>query len=433
MLPSNADSIGSARFSGSPSFANFLAAIGGSVSRCVWSKFRKERSNRRLVPGIHLAHGNGMSLLTSPKHITAKPNTARWTGARVRRNEYTSRDLFLDACHCRPTDRPPIWMMRQAGRCLPEYRALKEKYSFLELVRTPELAAEVTLQPIRRFGFDAAILFSDILVVPEAMGQGYHFRDSGGIQMEFTLRDASDIARLTTDQIEEKLQYVTRALRLIKPALSGRAALLGFAGSPWTLANFMLEGGSTKHHTRALQLLVHDRPLFDQLMEKLTQAVRTFLQMQIAAGVDAIQLFDSHGGLLSSELFSAGSGEWLRRIISEIDDSIPVIVFSKGTRDWNTLLNLGADVIGIDHHFSLEEARKVIPESVALQGNLDPQYLVQFTAEEVAAKTQRLLETMRGRPGYIFNLGHGVPPGASLENISAVVQTVSNFRNDQGV
>lgn len=397
------------------------------------SKFRKERSNGRLVLGIHPGDSNGMSLLTSPKHIVAKPNPAHWPGARVRRNGYTSRDLFLDACHCRPTDRPPVWMMRQAGRCLPEYRALKERYSFLELVRTPELAAEVTLQPIRRFGFDAAILFSDILVVPEAMGQGYHFRDAGGIQMEFTLRDASDIARLTTDQLEDRLQYVTQALRLIKPALSGRAALLGFAGSPWTLANFMLEGGSTKHHTRALQLLVHDRPLFDRLMEKLTKAVTTFLQMQIAAGVDAIQLFDSHGGALSGDLFSAGSGEWLRRIISEIDDSIPIIVFSKGTRDWHTLLNIGADVIGIDHEFPLAETRKLIPEGVALQGNLDPQCLIQFTPEEVAEKTQRLLEIMRGRPGYIFNLGHGVPPGASLENISAVVQTVSNFHDAQGV
>ncbi len=373
-----------------------------------------------------------MSLLISPKHTVAKPNTTRRFGTRVQRNGYTSRDLFLDACHCHPTEHPPIWMMRQAGRCLPEYRALKEKYSFLELVRTPELAAEVTLQPIRRFGFDAAILFSDILVVPEAMGQGYHFREGGGIQMEFTVRDATDIARLTTDSIEERLQYVTNALRLIKPSLSGRAALLGFAGSPWTLANFMLEGGSTKHHTRALQLLVQDRPLFDRLMEKLTTVVTRFLQMQIAAGVDAIQLFDSHGGLLPHELFAAGSGDWLRRIISEIDDSVPVIVFSKGARDWNTLLNLGANVIGIDQHFSLSQARQIIPADVALQGNLDPLFLTDFTPQEVAAKVQHLLEVMRGRPGYIFNLGHGVPPGASLENIAAVIDTVRNFHETEG-
>lgn len=374
-----------------------------------------------------------MSLNASPKHILAKPERPPWPAARVRRNGYTSRDLFLDACHCRPTERPPIWMMRQAGRCLPEYRALKEKYSFLELVRTPELAAEVTLQPVRRFAFDAAILFSDILVVPEAMGQGYHFREAGGIQMDFTLRDASDIARLTTGGIEERLHYVPQALRLIQPALGGRTALLGFAGSPWTLANFMLEGGSAKHHTRALQMLVHERPLFDRLMEKLTKAVTAFLQMQIAAGVDAIQLFDSHGGLLPKDLFGAGSGEWLRRIISEIDDSVPVIVFSKGTRDWSTLLNLGADVIGIDHQCLLAEARKIVPAHLALQGNLDPQSLIQFSPGEVVEKTAHLLETMRGRPGYIFNLGHGVPPGASLESIAAVVRTVRSFHEAQGV
>ena len=149
-------------------------------------------------------------------------------------------------------------------------------------------------------------------------------------------------------------------------------------------------------------------------------------------GVDAIQLFDSHGGLLPDDLFQAGSGEWLRRVIAEIDDSIPIIVFSKGTRDWKTLLNLGADVIGIDQHFPLKEARKIVPENVAMQGNLDPQCLTQFTPAEVAVKTRGLLETMRGRPGYIFNLGHGVPPGAALENISAVIETVRSFRESPG-
>src|SRR5215207_10191495 len=167
-----------------------------------------------------------MSMSVSPGYVDATTPREKLNAWKPAAAAYTSRRRFLDAAHCRPTDHPPIWMMRQAGRCLPEYRALKERYSFLELVRTPELAAEVTLQPIRRFGFDAAILFSDILVVPEAMGQGYHFRDSGGIQMEFTLHDASDIERLTTDEIEERLQYVAQALRQIQPALRGRAALL---------------------------------------------------------------------------------------------------------------------------------------------------------------------------------------------------------------
>ena len=320
--------------------------------------------------------------------------------------------------------------MRQAGRCLPEYRALKEKYSFLELVRTPELAAEVTLQPVRRFGFDAAILFSDILVVPEAMGQGYHFRETGGVEMEFALRDAADIARLSVDAIEDKLQYVTEALKLIKPQLANRTALLGFAGSPWTLANFMLDGGSSKNHARALQLLREDRALLNTLLQKLTTAVTKFLRAQIAAGVDAIQLFDSHGGLLPDELFQAGSGEWLRRIISEIDEEIPVIVFSKGTRDWKTLLALGADVIGIDHAFDLSEARQLFPADIAIQGNLAPELLIHLTPDELELKTNQLLEKMRGRPGYIFNLGHGVPPGAPLENMARIVSTVRKFRND---
>jgi uroporphyrinogen decarboxylase len=373
----------------------------------------------------------GMSRQIFPKQTLGKPNMDRRSGGRLRSNGYPGRDLFLDACHCRPTPYPPIWMMRQAGRCLPEYRALKEKHSFLELVRTPELAAEVTLQPIRRFGFDAAILFSDILVVPEAMGQGYQFRDGGGIQMQFTVRDENDVARLAIDGIEERLRYVTQALRLIKPALSGRAALLGFAGSPWTLANFMLDGGSAKHHDRARQWLLQDRPLFEQLMGKLTRVVTTFVQMQIDAGVDAIQLFDSHGGLLPGELFAAGSGEWLRRIISEIDGSVPVIVFSKGSRDWDTLLHLGADVIGIDPHFRLSEARQTVPADTAIQGNLDPLCLTDFTPGEAAAKTQHLLDMMHGRPGYIFNLGHGVPPGASLENIAAVIDTVRSFNETE--
>ncbi len=323
--------------------------------------------------------------------------------------------------------------MRQAGRCLPEYRALKEKHTFLELVRTPELAADVTLQPVRRFGFDAAILFSDILVVPEAMGQGYHFRETGGVEMAFPLRSASDIARLNPDDVEDRLRYVTDALRLIKPQLANRTALLGFAGSPWTLANFMLDGGSSKNHVRASTLLREDRPLLNTLLEKLTTAVIRFLRAQIAAGVDAIQLFDSHGGLLPDDLFEAGSGEWMRRIISEINESVPVIVFAKGARDWKTLLTLGANVVGLDPGLDLADARTIFPPQIGIQGNLAPELLVQLTPDELEAKTMELLEKMRGRPGYIFNLGHGVPPAAPLENIGRVVQTVREFHNENTI
>ncbi len=369
-----------------------------------------------------------MAITINPVQALGKTNdTHAWKPST---SAYTSRQRFLDAAHCRATDRPPIWMMRQAGRCLPEYRALKEKYTFLELVRTPELAAEVTLQPVRRFGFDAAILFSDILVVPEAMGQGYHFRETGGVEMEFALRDASDIARLSTDAIEDRLHYVTEALGLIKRHLASRTALLGFAGSPWTLANFMLDGGSAKNHTQALRLLRENRPLLNTLLQKLTTAVTKFLQAQIAAGVDAVQIFDSHGGLLPNELFQAASGEWMRRIIGEIDDEIPVIVFSKGARDWDTLLSLGANVIGIDPEFDLAEARKLFPADIAIQGNLNPDLLLHLTPDELETSTNELLAKMHGRPGHIFNLGHGVPPAAPLENIGRVVNTVRNFTTE---
>jgi uroporphyrinogen decarboxylase len=199
----------------------------------------------------------------------------------------------MNACHGRPVDRPPVWLMRQAGRALPEYRALKEKHSFLELVHTPELATEVTLQPIRRFGFDAAILFSDILVVPEALGQPYHFRETGGVEFAFPLRTAPDLARLQWTGMVERAQYVAAALRLIKTGLGPRTALLGFAGTPWTLANFMIEGESARGFSRAKAWFQEDRQTFDRFLDQLSVAIAEYLQMQIDAGVDAVQLFDS--------------------------------------------------------------------------------------------------------------------------------------------
>ena len=338
------------------------------------------------------------------------------------------RQRFLNACHCRPVDRPPIWLMRQAGRVLPEYRALKEKYSFLQLVQTPELATEVTLQPIRRFGFDAAILFSDILVIPEALGQGYHFRDQGGIQMDFTLNSARDIERLETGAVCERLQYVAQALPMIKTALGGRTALLGFAGSPWTLANFMLEGGSAKEYTKAKTLFYSDNCLFTSLMEKLTDAITEFLQMQIDAGVDAIQIFDSLGGNLSDGLFETASAGWMGKIISSLRGQVPVIVFSKGTHgSWAALRRTGAQALGVDWTLSLADVKRLLPANMAVQGNLDP-VLLTTTPEAVAAEANRILREMRGFNGHIFNLGHGVPPGAQLENIARLAATVRNFK-----
>jgi uroporphyrinogen decarboxylase len=340
----------------------------------------------------------------------------------------TCRERFMKTCHCEPVDRPPVWLMRQAGRALPEYRKFKEKYSFLELVQNPELATEVTLQPIRRFGFDAAILFSDILVVPEAMGQPYRFRETGGIEMDFAVHTKADVDRLSVEQVTEKLHYVDAALRLLRKELGAQHALIGFSGSPWTLATFMMEGGSAEKYTRALSLFREDGKTFRALAKKLTAAITAYLKMQITAGVDAVQIFDSHGGHLAASEFQAASGQWIKEIISSLGGKVPVIAFSLGThQNWNDLAATGANVLGIDWQFSLAEARKLVPSTVALQGNLAPALLVDSTREIVARETLRVLDEMRGRPGHIFNLGHGLQPAAKLENIEALVNTVRNF------
>jgi uroporphyrinogen decarboxylase len=317
--------------------------------------------------------------------------------------------------------------MRQAGRALPEYRALKEKHSFLELVQTPDLAAEVTLQPIRRFGFDAAILFSDILVVNEALGQNYRFRETGGIQMDFAVRNAADVERLQVGAVRERLDYTARALRLIKAELAGRTALIGFAGSPWTLANFMMEGGSSDAFTCAKALFHADPGLFGRLMEKLTAAVTELLRLQIEAGADAVQLFDSLGDLLAPADYNEASARWMKEIVTGLGDRVPVIVFGRGAHaGWDVLADTGAQVLGVDWQMRLADAARQLPANIALQGNLDP-FLLTTTPEKVATETRRILGEMRGRPGHIFNLGHGVPPAAKLENIASLVETVRGF------
>ncbi|HLZ54096.1 MAG TPA: uroporphyrinogen decarboxylase [Verrucomicrobiae bacterium] len=340
----------------------------------------------------------------------------------------TNRQRFLEACRCRVVDRPPVWLMRQAGRALPEYRKLKSQHPFLTLVRTPELAAEVTLQPIQRFDFDAAILFSDILVVAEGLGQGYKFRDGGGIEMAFALRTTDDIKQLDVPALPDRLAYIPRALQLVKTALGDKTALIGFAGSPWTLANFMLEGGSADEFTQAKKLFYSEPEIFSMLMKKLTAAVTRLLQMQILAGVDAVQIFDSLGGLLSGNAFAAASAIWIKQIVSALKNTVPVIVFSKDVHGhWHTLVDTGANVLGIDWTVRLADVRAQLPEHVGVQGNLDPSLLM-TKPEIVAVETGRILAEMRGARGHIFNLGHGVPPGAKLENITALVETVKNFK-----
>ncbi len=339
------------------------------------------------------------------------------------KNGFTCRERFLKAAKCYPVDCPPVWMMRQAGRALPEYRKLKEKYSFLELVKTPELAAEVTLQPIRRFNFDAAIIFSDILVVPEAMGQPYFFSDKNGVKMEFAISSREDILRLNTTDAAERLDYVYNAICFVRKSLKN--ALIGFSGSPWTLANFMVEGGSVKNFVKARKMFLENRKDFELLMEKLVDVISKYLFFQIDSGADVVQIFDTLGGLLSPSEFKEGSAKWIQKIVNKIDGKVPVIVFSKGVHhNWGELISTGANVVGIDNSFPICEARKVLPQPIGIQGNLDPELLRLDSPELAIKQTKKILADMSGRNGFIFNLGHGVPPDARLQNIEAVLKVI---------
>lgn len=340
----------------------------------------------------------------------------------------TSRERFLAACACTPLDRPPVWIMRQAGRYLPEYRALKGRHSFLEMVRTPALAAEVTLQPLRRYALDAAIIFSDILVIPEAMGQGYRFRDEGGIAMDFRLESAAQLERLDADGAAGRLDYVGQALARVKTELKGERALLGFGGSPWTLATYMLEGGSADDFERSKTSFYSDRPFFEALMEKLTAALIAYFRMQIQAGADAIQIFDSWGGLIAGPDYEAASLRWIRRIIAALPPDFPVILYAKGAAPHLTDQAFsGARVLGVDWTVDLAVVRRLVPGNVALQGNLDP-VLLNTTPEIVRRETARLLESVRGAPGHILNLGHGIMPAARLDCVQALVDTVTGWK-----
>jgi uroporphyrinogen decarboxylase len=319
-------------------------------------------------------------------------------------------------------------MMRQAGRSLPEYRALKEGYKFTELVQNPELAAEVTLQPIRRFGYDAAVIFSDILVIAEAMGQKYELLDQGGVKMDFELNSKADVEKLDPTRVLEHIGYTPEAIRVTRKELGDERAIIGFAGSPWTLASFMVEGGSSRENTRSRAMLYSEPELFHSLLEKITEASITYLKAQIEAGADVIQLFDSQGGTLAPNKFWEISGRWMKQIIDAIGGEVPTIVFARAVHhNWNEVVQTGANVQGIDWGIRLADVCQEIPAHVAVQGNLDPALLI-AKPEAAIAETQRILEEMRGRDGFIFNLGHGVPPDADIEVIQAITQTVQNFK-----
>lgn len=342
----------------------------------------------------------------------------------------TSRERFLAACDCQPLDRPPIWIMRQAGRYLPEYRELKAKSSFVTMVKTPELATEVTLQPLRRFALDAAILFSDILVIPEALGQAYTFRDQGGIGMEYAISSRAQVDALApASAVTERLQYVPDALKLLKKELKGEKALLGFGGSPWTLATYMVEGGSSDDFHKIKELYYSDRPLFEALLEKLTDALIVYFKMQIEAGADAIQIFDSWGGIIAGTDYVGASLHWIRKIVEALPKDFPIILYAKNTCAHTTdQAFTGVKVLSLDWTVDLGIVRHAIPGNVALQGNLDP-VLMQTTPEIVAREATHLLEMMRESPGHIFNLGHGITPSAKIECVETLVNTVTHWKN----
>lgn len=341
----------------------------------------------------------------------------------------TPRERFLSAARCQPVDRPPIWLMRQAGRYLPEYRALKAEHDFVTMVRTPELAAEVTLQPLKRFPLDAAVIFSDILVIPEALGQGYHFRDKGGIGMDYVLDTPEKIAALDGSKITEKLNYVAGALSLTRKQMGEDHALLGFCGSPWTLACYMIEGGSAKDFV-GIKRLAWDQPeIFEALMQKLTDSIVEYLHMQIDAGADALQIFDSWGAICPASHYYAWSLRWIQHIIEKLGNRVPVILYAKGMgHQAEQLVKTGASVLSLDWTMNLNATRQSIGNNIALQGNLDPATLT-TTPEITRREAQRVLDEAGQQPGYIFNLGHGMIPSAKIECVEALMEVVTGQKN----
>lgn len=313
--------------------------------------------------------------------------------------------------------------MRQAGRHLPEYMKLREGYSFHELVKTPDLACEVTMQPVRRYGMDAAIIFSDILVIPEALGQEYSFRDSGGIQMAFRVQSADDVDRLEVSAVTERLSYVTDALALVRAELGEERTLIGFGGSPWTLATYMVEGGSSRDYRYAKQMFYQDRELFDRLMEKITEASIAYFRAQVAAGVDVIQIFDSWGGVLAPHVFGEASAKWMARIIAAVPE-VPFIVFPKDAHDRVAdLQSTGAACVGVSWTADLAATKRALGPNIAVQGNLDP-IVIETTPEIARRETRRLLDEMAGVRGHVFNLGHGISPHGKIECIEAMIDEI---------
>ncbi|NOZ26713.1 MAG: uroporphyrinogen decarboxylase [Chloroflexi bacterium] len=332
---------------------------------------------------------------------------------------------FLAACRREPVDCTPVWLMRQAGRYMSEYRALRERYSILEIIKTPELAVEVTLQPIRAFDLDAAIIFADILPPLEAMGLDLAFVKGDGPVIHNPVRSAADVRALRRPDPEEDLHFTLEAIRLARRELEGRAPLIGFSGAPFTLASYAIEGGSSRHYARTKGMMYDDPAAWHQFMEKLADLVGRYLQAQVRAGAQAVQLFDSWVGALSPADYREYVLPYSRHAIDVArQEGAPVIHFSTGTAGMLELIKeAGGDVIGVDWRIDLGAAWQRLGEDVAIQGNLDPVALL-APRPELERRAASVLQQAAGRPGHIFNLGHGVLPMTPVENVRALVDFV---------
>ncbi|MGD9888282.1 MAG: uroporphyrinogen decarboxylase [Halothiobacillaceae bacterium] len=339
-------------------------------------------------------------------------------------------DRFLRALMRQPVDRTPAWIMRQAGRYLPEYRATRAKAgSFMQLCQNAELACEVTLQPLARFDLDAAILFSDILTVPDAMGLGLGFYEGEGPRFSNPVRTAADIDRLPIPDPEGELRYVMDAVRTIRHELHGRVPLIGFSGSPWTLAAYMVEGEGSRDFSKA-KAMMFDRPdLMERLLDKLIDSVAAYLNGQIAAGAQAVMLFDTWGGLLSPRDYLRFSLEPMQKIIAKLTHEadgrrVPVVVFTKGGGQWlENMADCGADALGIDWTTDIGNARQRVGHKVALQGNMDPNVLY-ASPERIREEVASVLAAYGSGTGHVFNLGHGIHPGINPEHVAALVNAL---------
>ncbi|MFT5167979.1 MAG: uroporphyrinogen decarboxylase [Saprospiraceae bacterium] len=335
-------------------------------------------------------------------------------------------DLFLRTVRGEEVERPPVWLMRQAGRILPQYRALRGKLSgFKELVETPHLAAEVTIQPVDELGVDAAIIFSDILVIPEAMGLSYELIEKVGPRFPRTIQSKSDIEKLIYgDDAAAELSYVYEALQITKKELNGRVPLIGFCGAPWTILSYMIEGGGSKTFSKARRFLYQEPVLAHQLLDKITSTSIAYLKLKIQNGADLIQIFDSWAGILPPDQYRTFSLPYIKRMCDEITE-VPKTVFAKGA--WFSLEAIGqlnCNVIGLDWNTQPDFARSVLGSERVVQGNLDP-CLLYSHPNEIETKTKSMIQAFGNK--HIVNLGHGVYPDTPLENVKVFVNTVKSY------